>query len=713
MADQSVNITWSSNSSGSWIPFGLNYSSVNNTFYQTFDNATTMGETYWWSVNTNDGNSSGWDNDTYSFTINIAPSLSDESPTNESTADVSTDITIIINDGNGDAFNYTIDVDPATTISGQDVGSSSEYGESNGTKTLDVNLSNNVNYIWYVNVTDGFVWTNVSYNFIAQVLYVDKPTNVTSNILSNNTFDIIWYNGTNAKTTVVRRKLDSYPSSFTDGTQIYNGTGEKINIQDLGVNYYYSLWSYNETYSSSVNLTVGGIVLYCFDEDTNETLEFDIFISNEDGSQTREHNNITNGYILNVSDLPLGDAVKFVVSASQNYSDQSEEFSYGVDENSTITYIVLSYSPINKFSTNVTCIDETAGTKSYPSFTLVDDLVTILPDDADNFTKVFVNYTYYEYQSRTYYRTITTSSFYLLNAYLPPSNLANLYLLEVVDQYDLALEDAYIQVKNKVNNTYVVVSSLYTDANGQADLYLIENDNYIFVISKDGYVTENASWTPGDLIFTHTFKLRLVSDVDMPPEFGEIISLRGVISDDDTLTVTFYDKDDAMLNSHFFVEEYYNHVFSYMGEYNGTTGSSFSFTVDIVNHSRMHVVRLYMNHSNLGETVNYSIYVMPVPEERDEGNWLERLIENSGAGEFEYGWVITFGWYLPCIILIAGFGSIHQPGIGILGAGMWSGWITFYLSMPNESDILVFSGIALIVAFIVIILKQGKKVVNE
>ena len=567
---------------------------------------------------------------------------------------------------------------------------------------------------WYYRVWGHINPFSVNYSEAAIQVVPFPPANITTNILSNSTFDINWDNGTGARATVVRRKLDSYPTGVTDGDLVYNGTSEKINIQDMEVSYYYSLWSYaNETYSSSVNITVGGIVLYCFDEDTNETLEFDIFISNEDGSQTYEARNITNGYILNVSELPLGDAVKFVVSASQDYNDKTEISYWGVDENSTITYIVLSYPPVDKFSTNVTCINESTDVHSYPPFTLDGDLITILPDDSDNFTKVFINYTYSNYMSRTYYRSISTSSFYLLNAYLPPSNLASLYLLEVVDQYDSALEDVYIEIKNKVNASYVVVSSLYTDANGQVDLFLIEFDNYIFVINKTGYVTENASWTPGDLIFTHTFKLRFESDAVEPPELSETITLHGVISDDNILTVTFYDKDNAMLNSHFYVLEYYNKTFTYMGEYNGTTSNSITFTVDITNHTRMHVVRLYMNHSNLGETVNFSIYVMPVVEERDEGNWLERLIQNSGAGEWEYGYVITIIWYMPCIILIAGLGSMHQPGLGILGAGMWSGWITYYLIMPNETTIGIFSGIAFIVAFIVIALKQGKKVVHE
>ena len=274
------------------------------------------------------------------------------------------------------------------------------------------------------------------------------------------------------------------------------------------------------------------------------------------------------------------------------------------------------------------------------------------------------------------------------------------------------MEDAYIQVKNKVEDNYVVVSSLYTDANGQVNLYLIEFDNYIFVISKDGYVTKNTSWTPGDLPYK-TFKLTLESEYIEPHEFGETISIKGAIFENNTLVVTFFDKDDAMLNSHFYVEEYYNKTFTYMGEYNGTTESSFSFTTGILNYSRMHVIRFYMNHTYVGTIVNYTVYVMPISVDRDEGNWIENLIRNSGGGDWEYGYVITFFWYVPCIILLAGFGAMRQPGLGILGVGMYSGWITFYLSMPEETSILTICGIALVVAFIVMALRQGKKVVHE
>ncbi|GAG36167.1 unnamed protein product, partial [marine sediment metagenome] len=243
--------------------------------------------------------------------------------------------------------------------------------------------------------------------------------------------------------TVVRKKLGSYPSSVTDGTELYNDTGTQVNVQDM-VMYYYSLWSYaNETYSSSVNITAGGLIINCYDEETNESLWFDISISNQDGSQTYESRNNSNGLMLNISQLPTGDDIKITVSAASNYSGKSEVSSWNVDENYTITYIVLSQVPDSKSSTNVTCINVSNDAHSYPPFTLDGDLITILPDDADDFTKIFVNYTHEEYSSRLYYRDIDEASFGILNMYLPPTEDKQLYLLEVIDEASNTVSDAH------------------------------------------------------------------------------------------------------------------------------------------------------------------------------------------------------------------------------------------------------------------------------
>jgi hypothetical protein len=51
----SIDITWYSNSSGSWISFGTNNSVGNGTYYQTFSNASVNGGWWYWKVNVSDG----------------------------------------------------------------------------------------------------------------------------------------------------------------------------------------------------------------------------------------------------------------------------------------------------------------------------------------------------------------------------------------------------------------------------------------------------------------------------------------------------------------------------------------------------------------------------------------------------------------------------------------------------------------------------------
>jgi hypothetical protein len=52
-----MNITWWSNSSGSWQVFGTNSSVTNGTYYQTFSNATVNGHWWYWKYNISDGTS--------------------------------------------------------------------------------------------------------------------------------------------------------------------------------------------------------------------------------------------------------------------------------------------------------------------------------------------------------------------------------------------------------------------------------------------------------------------------------------------------------------------------------------------------------------------------------------------------------------------------------------------------------------------------------
>ena len=148
-----------------------------------------------------------------------------------------------------------------------------------------------------------------------------------------------------------------------------------------------------------------------------------------------------------------------------------------------------------------------------------------------------------------------------------------------------------------------------------------------------------------------------------------------------------------------------------MGEYNGTTSNDITFWIDVDNATRLHTVVLFMNHSTIGEVINYRIIVYPVHVDREGGTWLENLII-SVVGEFGYGYVITLLWVFPCVLLIAGLASIKHPGTGILAAGLYSAWITWNITLPEEAKILTFASIAIVVGFITLFLVKGKKVIH-
>jgi len=64
--NNSMDVSWFSNFSGSWKIFGVNNSVPNGTYYQSNSNFSDYNVIYWWSINCTDGHS--WTNGTYHFT---------------------------------------------------------------------------------------------------------------------------------------------------------------------------------------------------------------------------------------------------------------------------------------------------------------------------------------------------------------------------------------------------------------------------------------------------------------------------------------------------------------------------------------------------------------------------------------------------------------------------------------------------------------------
>ena len=82
------------------------------------------------------------------------------------------------------------------------------------------------------------------------------------------------------------------------------------------------------------------------------------------------------------------------------------------------------------------------------------------------------------------------------------SALYNLRVVETItseySSFDKGVEHAFVVIKKYINTSgiYVPVTSLYTDANGYVNVYLVPTTNYKIFITKDGYSDTISSYIP-------------------------------------------------------------------------------------------------------------------------------------------------------------------------------------------------------------------------
>ena len=168
---------------------------------------------------------------------------------------------------------------------------------------------------------------------------------------------------------------------------------------------------------------------------------------------------------------------------------------------------VFNESSFNNISFDISITNQ-LGTEYYNQSDCVNTLV-IPVNLCPNGEQISIQISNTSYKTRYYYMDIFENYWYSLNAYLPPENVALLYLITVINPYEFPVEDAYVQFKtySPIIEMYESVSNLYTDANGQINLYLLPDTVYKVVISKTGYETEIADYIPDTEIRIHTFRL--------------------------------------------------------------------------------------------------------------------------------------------------------------------------------------------------------------
>ncbi|MDH7506282.1 MAG: hypothetical protein QHH15_00640 [Candidatus Thermoplasmatota archaeon] len=380
---------------------------------------------------------------------------------------------------------------------------------------------------------------------ISNVTYPRSPHGLTG-VLVDNYLNFTWTPGAGADTTLVRRKIGGYPTSVNDGLFCQNNS--KTYYKELfEFNICYALWSYNSTlkvFSNPTYYAYGGLEVSCYDEKNGNNLTFDIIVSDLTGKNTYSKKGCVNPEIIDIGLCPHGNVMIYIMSEGYQGRTYYKEIYLG-------KWVVLD-AYLTRVTGDKDCeLRNYIDSKTVTSYTM--DLV--IP-----FTYPLVEMNVVEIYNKTLYGgyggwlfisadkySFTTSQIVInktvLDANITMARVSYLYMycpgdvvesalyyLRVVETiqtdystYDKAVENAFIQVKRMINGTWTLISSLYTDANGYVNLYLIPEVPVKVFISKTGYISTVSDYlpTPPNPYGQTTEKwFRLMKNYTEPPVAG-------------------------------------------------------------------------------------------------------------------------------------------------------------------------------------------------
>jgi hypothetical protein len=385
----------------------------------------------------------------------------------------------------------------------------------------------------------------------------DVPTNLTVTTENHSTISLTWTKG--ADTTVVVRKSGSYPSDHTDGTMIYNGTAQSYTDEGLTyvTHYYYRIWGWNgETMSDGFD-EGENVTLPMPPVDLRGTIDGDTLTiqwTKGNGALTTVIRNSTTTYPTDPlggdgSALTYNDTgeIKTVTGTSDidYYTGWSYAFLDDYHLYSTGETILWGGLELNVFKqSNVTIpitnydvfITNQEGTETYENMSQ-NNPVRIDVEDVPNGENIAIRVSKDGYNPSTIYSDLYENAWYSINFYLTPSvegggvpgeddyippedepdgeneSYGELYLFQVIDVYNVPIEVALVDVRMYINTTdqYESTYSVYTDANGNVQVFLIPEYFYKVTITKSGYDTEYADYIPSASVFTATFRLKFTS----------------------------------------------------------------------------------------------------------------------------------------------------------------------------------------------------------
>jgi len=550
----------------------------------------------------------------------------------------------------------------------------------------------------------------------------DEPSSFTATTLSNTSINLSWTKGTNATHTRIQLREDTYPLTISDGTNVYNTTGDGVNVTSLTAytTQYFSAWGYNSTtgnwsvnYVTALNNTGPGNPTVVNTSTGVGFLNITWTVGTRSNFSTLVHNATTYPTSPNDPDdnLLYNGTGKTTPSITPNrfYNDSTyasgyyrlygwanytDLFSSGVN----IEYgslIIAAYDENTSLALEDwgVFITNQNGSETYVNLTNKNDLVLdidVLP--IGDRTAILVNDT--NYNSRLYYMNLAVNNIYVLDAYLPFGNESELYLLSVVDDVDQEVEGAEMRIMSYINATtgYANVSVMFTDANGNVNLYLRNETLYKIIISKEGYQTTISDYIPSRLIFTQEFRLLLGStEYYNETTINEIITFEGDVDAAGLIYVNYTDILSQTLTTNICI-----------WELNTTTGnrtvvdwdnrsadSSFQY-INTVDTTNCYEIGLWMTHTLFGY-YNTTFFICG-PDRRNvtlsNQTWVEALFEaNYGTSPGGFGWTNIIGFLIMCLGMFA-FGQ-RNCGVSLILTGGMLGFVNIVIGWTIIAGFIV------------------------
>ncbi len=455
---------------------------------------------------------------------------------------------------------------------------------------------------------------------------------------SNNSVNISWVKGNGANRTIIIYKNDEFPTTIYDGTVIYNGTGSYF-------------WATNISFNATYKFSLFGLTIW--------------------GTMNRYSAPAIvpwGGMSFNCYNESSGLPIKYSVLIS-DYTGQNVY--YGPALNGW-TFINVSEIPHGEH------------------------------------TIFYVTNASGKYNARTYDFNIQSNTFYNFSFYLPVTiippadNESLIYRILVKNRYDVYLNDVKVECYRYLpgEDSFELMSAVYTASGGAADFYLITNSFYLFKLNKTGFQNSTFFWTPTSDVRTYEAVMDYATtDEEQTIDPYDVISFTaGFPTNNITLEVDVDDSTGNLTDATIYIYE--NGSLIYTMNFSSTP-YSFNYTHNATspnnNLSEYVVVLCIRNHSDFPADV----FNMTIIIHRSHRTGLllnvdiileENLGNPGSAVGVVIGWVNIFLMAIGIFIVVS-FGR-YWSGLGLIALGFFIGLVEFVYGLPGFTTVQIITFVA-------------------